>query len=401
LKIASAKVHHSLKEAMQMLNNDSERREEEINNKEEAQDILNNELAPDLVFAALKFIYKDSTGLPDELLNKDIIATIKNARDWWLIIKEHWCNIGSEKQYRKDYLINFSQYMQANIFCLPFQDKKDINEIMEALKSAELDIVLSGFELSNHTREYTKSDEFIQSWIKHIKKMQWQRKKRIADILQPLGILFPHTITSKTFLIFEKCPFYLMKKLTGLLGFNWDKSKFKRRTGESLHRLTTEIIFPKHKPKNPGVYRITCIPTGEFYIGSSDDMDSRIQEHLDHLKCSRHWNLHFQRLWREYGDPNQGLNGGNFNWKIEDNEIQDYRAREEELIEQLKPEINGNFKKNLKIPANLWERICSVSGESNKDSRETEKKINFFALQLLEEKIEELELKYSARNEND
>jgi hypothetical protein len=111
--------------------------------------------------------------------------------------------------------------------------------------------------------------------------------------------------------------------------------------------------------------------------------------------------LHFQRLWREYGDPNQGLNGGNFNWKIEDNEIQDYRAREEELIEQLKPEINGNFKKNLKIPANLWERICSVSGESNKDSRETEKKINFFALQLLEEKIEELELKYSARNEND
>jgi hypothetical protein len=402
VKIASAKVHHSLKEVRQMLENcaeqDSERRGEKIldvnwiTSKEIAQNILNNELEPKLILLALKFLYKEMRDLTEEELIYKNSSEIQNACDWWLIIKEHWCNVGVEEQYRKDYLIKSSQYMQANIFCLPFLGKKDINKIMDTLKIAGLDILLSGFEFSNHTREYTKSDEFIQDWIKHIKEMHGRRKNMIADTLQPLGIIFPRTTNSETFLKFEKYPFLLMKKLTGLLGLKWDKRGFKRRTPQNHHRLTTEIYPPRSNKtktehtRKPGVYRITCTKTGDSYIGSSSDIPKRWVGHKGVLNApnSLHHNDKLQELWEEFGKEC-------FYFEVLE-ETEDYKIREVELIRELKPTLNSTHNgKQINVPHELWERICRLSQRLNNDNPPSKIQTREVALEAIEKGLSELE----------
>jgi hypothetical protein len=51
-----------------------------------------------------------------------------------------------------------------------------------------------------------------------------------------------------------------------------------------------------------GVYRITCRPTGKFYIGSSADIQSRWNAHRSDLKRRDHDNHYLQRAWDKYGE---------------------------------------------------------------------------------------------------
>lgn len=50
-----------------------------------------------------------------------------------------------------------------------------------------------------------------------------------------------------------------------------------------------------------GVYVITCVPTGEVYIGSSKDVKGRWRAHRSSLDNHQHENRHLQRAWDEYG----------------------------------------------------------------------------------------------------
>lgn len=52
-----------------------------------------------------------------------------------------------------------------------------------------------------------------------------------------------------------------------------------------------------------GVYRITCLPTGRVYIGSSLSVKKRIGEHRSALRWGRHHSLLLQRTWNKYGAP--------------------------------------------------------------------------------------------------
>lgn len=51
-----------------------------------------------------------------------------------------------------------------------------------------------------------------------------------------------------------------------------------------------------------GVYRITCVPNGRVYIGSSLGMRKRFSEHRTALRYGRHHSLLLQRAWNKYGE---------------------------------------------------------------------------------------------------
>ena len=52
---------------------------------------------------------------------------------------------------------------------------------------------------------------------------------------------------------------------------------------------------------NCGVYKITNTITGDFYIGSANNIWGRIRRHRSDLANNRHGNIYLQRVWNKYG----------------------------------------------------------------------------------------------------
>jgi group I intron endonuclease len=50
-----------------------------------------------------------------------------------------------------------------------------------------------------------------------------------------------------------------------------------------------------------GIYKITCLPTGKYYIGSSIDIHKRFISHKSNLRLNKHGNQHLQGSWNKYG----------------------------------------------------------------------------------------------------
>ena len=55
---------------------------------------------------------------------------------------------------------------------------------------------------------------------------------------------------------------------------------------------------------NSGIYKITNIKNGKFYIGSSKDIEFRWNEHKKHLNGNYHINKKLQNAWNFYGKEN-------------------------------------------------------------------------------------------------
>lgn len=53
-----------------------------------------------------------------------------------------------------------------------------------------------------------------------------------------------------------------------------------------------------------GIYKITNLLNGDFYIGSSKNMLRRKDEHFKKLKSNTHQNIILQRAWDKYGEIN-------------------------------------------------------------------------------------------------
>lgn len=51
-----------------------------------------------------------------------------------------------------------------------------------------------------------------------------------------------------------------------------------------------------------GVYKIECIPTGRFYIGSTCNIRARKARHLRQLRNGNHHNLFLQRVYDKHGE---------------------------------------------------------------------------------------------------
>lgn len=50
-----------------------------------------------------------------------------------------------------------------------------------------------------------------------------------------------------------------------------------------------------------GIYKITCVPSGKAYIGSSVNVEKRWREHRHHLAKGKHHSPTLQRAWNKYG----------------------------------------------------------------------------------------------------
>lgn len=55
-------------------------------------------------------------------------------------------------------------------------------------------------------------------------------------------------------------------------------------------------------PQSAGIYVITCTVNGKIYVGSSNNLRQRQNEHLSYLRRGIHANAHLQNAWNKYGD---------------------------------------------------------------------------------------------------
>lgn len=110
-----------------------------------------------------------------------------------------------------------------------------------------------------------------------------------------------------------------------------------------------------------GIYKITNILNGKFYIGSSSNILKRWEKHIKFLRKNKHHSRHLQNAWNLYGEKN-------FIFEIlEEIPIIFLLEREQYYLNSLqsfKPEIGYN--------------ICSVAGSTFgiKYSNEARKKIS-------------------------
>lgn len=82
------------------------------------------------------------------------------------------------------------------------------------------------------------------------------------------------------------------------------------------------------------VYIIRCIPTGEFYVGSSKRIKSRFARHKNSLANGTHHNVNLQSAYDRFG-------GTAFKYDIMDEVSDDVlRSMEEFYINKLKPQYN-------------------------------------------------------------
>jgi group I intron endonuclease len=119
-----------------------------------------------------------------------------------------------------------------------------------------------------------------------------------------------------------------------------------------------------------GVYKITNISNGKFYIGSSRrSIERRLAIHKSKLKANNHGNKHLQSSWNEYGEEN-------FKFEIFESIENPERVleREEQLINELqsyKKEIGYNKLRKTKENPMLNKKTIGMTGKKHSDfSRE-------------------------------
>lgn len=54
-------------------------------------------------------------------------------------------------------------------------------------------------------------------------------------------------------------------------------------------------------PREPGIYMLENVQTGEFYVGSSVCIHKRVQVHFNRLRRGSHCNSRLQKSWNDHG----------------------------------------------------------------------------------------------------
>ena len=83
-----------------------------------------------------------------------------------------------------------------------------------------------------------------------------------------------------------------------------------------------------------GIYKLYFDKDNRFYIGSSNNLQERLQAHIRAINKKNHFNIYFQRLCLKLG-----LNNLRYEILQECNE-EDLLKLEQECIDSLKPEMN-------------------------------------------------------------
>lgn len=88
------------------------------------------------------------------------------------------------------------------------------------------------------------------------------------------------------------------------------------------------------KNQNSGIYSITHLKTGNFYIGSAKNFNKRWSAHICHLKKNKHHSPYLQNIYNKYGIESLQFN------IIEICPIQNLLSREQFYLDNLKPRFN-------------------------------------------------------------
>lgn len=88
-------------------------------------------------------------------------------------------------------------------------------------------------------------------------------------------------------------------------------------------------------PPQIGVYRITHVESGRYYVGSSVNIKNRWLTHRAELRGGYHGNIRLQNHWNKYGESA-------FTWQVleEFKTLQDARQREQLIIDAERPFLN-------------------------------------------------------------
>lgn len=120
-----------------------------------------------------------------------------------------------------------------------------------------------------------------------------------------------------------------------------------------------------------GVYCITCIPTGKFYIGSSVCIEQRFHGHRKLLVAGRHHSRDMQRAWNIHGEDA-------FEFEIIDTQTSEVglRQRERELIVQ-SDAVRKGFNRTYETEFRKPDRVLKFNEKGkllNRSLRRHEKK---------------------------
>ena len=165
-----------------------------------------------------------------------------------------------------------------------------------------------------------------------------------------------------------------------------------------------------------GVYKITNVKNGKFYIGSAKDIDRRWWEHKNDLKKNKHINPKLQHAWDFYGETN-------FEFIILENVIEcELFKREQFYLDMFKPYMRDigynitptagggdNFThnpnkeqiiKNMTVANNVGHMHGKKHSDEAKE-RQRERAVGRYTLEWFVDKygVESGTLKYKERND--
>ena len=86
-----------------------------------------------------------------------------------------------------------------------------------------------------------------------------------------------------------------------------------------------------------GVYEIINVTTGDFYIGASKDVCTRMQQHINQLKRNEHICKSMQLDWNKYGEYIFEFN------VLEYCNISELESKETKYIKSRKPFYNSKM----------------------------------------------------------
>ena len=109
--------------------------------------------------------------------------------------------------------------------------------------------------------------------------------------------------------------------------------------------------------KIAGIYKVTNNITGEFYIGSSKDIEKRWYQHKNPAFWKQHSNVKLYQIMAQYGRDNFTID------VIE--ETDNLREREQYWVDQLKPSYNVRRAngQDIKIYKQRYSRLCLYKGK--------------------------------------
>jgi hypothetical protein len=84
----------------------------------------------------------------------------------------------------------------------------------------------------------------------------------------------------------------------------------------------------------PGIYKITCVPTGKFYIGSAVSMGKRWAVHRNSLRDKKRACPRLQNAWNKYGEDAFVFEA------LLACEVEDLIRFEQLMLDTLRPELN-------------------------------------------------------------